>query len=66
VVAKSKLVATSSTKSVCSVVAGSKVKGLKAGICRLTVKITPPPTKEGAEAEDHDEEDHDHNQVIAG
>jgi len=45
VVAKSKLVATSSTKSVCSVVAGSKVKGLKAGICRLTVKITPPKTK---------------------
>jgi hypothetical protein len=45
VVAKSKLVATSSTKSVCSVVAGNKVKGLKAGICRLTVKITPPPTK---------------------
>ena len=45
VVAKSKLVATSSTKSVCSVVAGNKVKGLKAGICRLTVKITPPKTK---------------------
>ncbi|MBU6227613.1 MAG: hypothetical protein KGQ43_08500 [Acidobacteria bacterium] len=45
VVAKSKLVTTSSTKSVCSVVAGNKVKGLAAGICRLTVKITPPPTK---------------------
>ncbi|MFM8390225.1 MAG: hypothetical protein ACKOA5_13380, partial [Actinomycetota bacterium] len=45
VVAKSKLVTTSSTKTVCSVLPGNKVKGLKAGICKLTVKITPPPTK---------------------
>jgi hypothetical protein len=45
VVAKSKIAATSTTKSVCSVVAGTKVKGLKAGLCKLTVKITPPKTK---------------------
>lgn len=45
VVAKSKLVTTSTTKKVCSVLPGNKVKGLKAGICKLTVKITPPPTK---------------------
>jgi len=45
VVAKSKIAATSSTKSVCSVVAGTKVRGLKAGLCKLTVKITPPKTK---------------------
>jgi len=45
VVARSKIAATSSTKTVCSVIAGTKVKGLKAGICKLTVKITPPPTK---------------------
>jgi len=45
VVAKSKILATTSTKTVCVVVAGNKVKGLKAGICRLTVKITPPKTK---------------------
>ena len=44
VAAKSKIVATSSTKSVCSIVAGTKVKGLKAGLCKLTVKITPPKT----------------------
>ena len=45
VVARSKIVATTSTKTVCSVLSGTRVKGLKAGICRLTVKITPPPTK---------------------
>lgn len=45
VVAKSKIVATTSTKKVCSVVSGTKVKGLKAGVCKLTVKITPPKTK---------------------
>jgi hypothetical protein len=45
VVAKSKIAATSTTKSVCSVVAGTKVKGLKAGLCKLKVKITPPKTK---------------------
>ncbi len=45
VVARSKIAATSSTKTVCSVIAGTKVKGLKAGICKLTVKITPPKTK---------------------
>ncbi|MFM7745487.1 MAG: carboxypeptidase-like regulatory domain-containing protein [Actinomycetota bacterium] len=45
VVAKSKLVTTSTTKSVCSVLPGNKVQGLKAGICKLTVKITPPATK---------------------
>jgi hypothetical protein len=45
VVAKSKLVTTSTTKSVCSVLPGNKVKGLKAGICKLTVKITPPASK---------------------
>ncbi|MBU6241722.1 MAG: hypothetical protein KJS66_08015, partial [Acidobacteria bacterium] len=45
VVAKSKVVPTSTTKTVCAVLPGVKVKGLKSGICRLTVKITPPPTK---------------------
>lgn len=45
VVAKSKIVPTSTTKSICSVVPGVKVKGLKAGLCKLTVKITPPKTK---------------------
>jgi len=47
VVAKSKIVATVSTasKSVCSVSKTNVVKGLKAGKCSLTVKITPPATK---------------------
>jgi hypothetical protein len=45
VVAKSKLVPTSTTKTVCVVMPGVKVKGLKAGVCKLTVKITPPPSK---------------------
>jgi hypothetical protein len=45
VVAKSTIVATTSTKKVCSVVSKTKVKGLKAGVCKLTVKITPPKTK---------------------
>lgn len=45
VVARSKIVATSSTKTVCSVLSGTKVKGLKTGICKLSVKITPPATK---------------------
>ncbi|MFZ9696911.1 MAG: hypothetical protein ACO3C5_04670 [Ilumatobacteraceae bacterium] len=45
VVKRSKITATSSTKKVCSVVGGTKVKGLKKGVCKLTVKITPPKTK---------------------
>lgn len=45
VVAKSKVVPTSTTKTVCVVMPGVKVKGLKAGVCKLTVKITPPPSK---------------------
>jgi hypothetical protein len=45
VVAKSKVVTATTTKTVCSVLPGNKVKGLKAGVCRLTVKITPPKTK---------------------
>jgi len=47
VVAKSKIVATVSTasKKVCSVSKTNVVKGLKAGKCSLTVKITPPATK---------------------
>jgi hypothetical protein len=45
VVKRSKIAATSSTKKVCKVLSGTKVKGLKAGICKLTVKITPPKTK---------------------
>jgi hypothetical protein len=45
VVKRSKIAATSSTKKVCTVLSGTKVKGLKAGICKLTVKITPPKTK---------------------
>ena len=44
VVAKSTIVATSSTKTVCAIIAGNKVKGLTAGLCSLTVKITPPKT----------------------
>jgi hypothetical protein len=47
VVAKSKIVTTVSTasKKVCSVSKTNVVKGLKAGKCSLTVKITPPATK---------------------
>ncbi|MEY2967472.1 MAG: hypothetical protein RIQ64_99, partial [Actinomycetota bacterium] len=45
VVKRSKITATSRTKKVCSVVGGTKVKGLKKGVCKLTVKITPPKTK---------------------
>ena len=47
VVAKSKLVTTvsSASKKVCSVSKTNVVKGLKAGKCSLTVKITPPATK---------------------
>jgi len=47
VVAKSKIVATVSTasKKICSVSKTNVVKGLKAGKCSLTVKITPPATK---------------------
>ena len=47
VVAKSKIVTTVSkaSKKVCSVSKTNVVKGLKAGKCSLTVKITPPATK---------------------
>jgi hypothetical protein len=47
VVAKSKIVATVSTasKKICSLSKTNVVKGLKAGKCSLTVKITPPATK---------------------
>ena len=47
VVAKSKIVTTVSkaSKKVCSVSKKNVVKGLKAGKCRLTVKVTPPKTK---------------------
>ena len=47
VVAKSKIVVTVSTasKKICSVSKTNVVKGLKAGKCSLTVKITPPATK---------------------
>ena len=44
VVAKSTIAATSTTKTICVVVSGTKVKGVKAGLCKLTVKITPPKT----------------------
>ena len=47
VVAKSKIVTTVSaaSKKVCSVSKTNVVKGLKAGKCSLTVKVTPPATK---------------------
>jgi hypothetical protein len=47
VVAKSKIVTTVSTasKKICSVSKTNVVKGLKAGKCSLTVKVTPPATK---------------------
>ena len=47
VVAKSKIVVTLSaaSKKICSVSKTNVVKGLKAGKCSLTVKITPPATK---------------------
>ena len=47
VVAKSKIVTTVSkaSKKVCSVSKKNVVKGLKAGKCSLTVKVTPPATK---------------------
>ena len=47
VVAKSKIVTTLSaaSKKICSVSKTNVVKGLKAGKCSLTVKITPPATK---------------------
>jgi hypothetical protein len=47
VVAKSKIVTTvsSASKKVCSVSKTNVVKGVKAGKCSLTVKITPPATK---------------------
>ena len=47
VVAKSKIVTTvsSASKKVCSVSKTNVVKGLKAGKCSLTVKVTPPATK---------------------
>jgi hypothetical protein len=47
VVPKSKIVTTVSkaSKKVCSVSKKNVVKGLKAGKCSLTVKITPPATK---------------------
>jgi len=47
VVAKSKIVATVSTasKKICSLSKTNVVKGIKAGKCSLTVKITPPATK---------------------
>ena len=48
VVAKSKIVTTvsSASKKVCSVSKTNVVKGLKAGKCSLTVKVTPPATKQ--------------------
>ena len=47
VVAKSKIVVTLSaaSKKICSVSKTNVVKGLKAGKCSLTVKVTPPATK---------------------
>ena len=47
VVLKSKIVTTVSaaSKKICSVSSSGVVKGLKAGKCSLTVKITPPATK---------------------
>ena len=47
VVPKSKIVTTVSkaSKKVCSVSKKNVVKGLKAGKCSLTVKVTPPATK---------------------
>jgi len=47
VVLKSKIVTTVSpaSKKICSVSSSGVVKGLKAGTCSLTVKITPPATK---------------------
>ena len=48
VVLKSKIVTTVSpaSKKICSVSSSGVVKGLKAGKCSLTVKITPPVTKQ--------------------
>jgi hypothetical protein len=47
IVLKSKIVTTVSpaSKKICSVSSSGVVKGLKAGKCSLTVKITPPATK---------------------
>lgn len=47
VVAKSKIVTkvSKASKKVCSVSKTNVVKGLKAGKCSLTVKVTPPATK---------------------
>ena len=47
VVAKSKIVTivSAASKKVCSVSKTNVVKGLKAGKCSLTVKVTPPATK---------------------
>lgn len=45
VVKKSKISAKTSTAKVCKVVSATKVKALKKGTCKLTVKITPPKTK---------------------
>jgi len=47
VVLKSKIMTTVSatSKKICSVSSSGVVKGLKAGKCSLTVKITPPATK---------------------
>ena len=47
IVLKSKIVTTVSpaSKKICSVSSSGVVKGLKAGKCLLTVKITPPATK---------------------
>lgn len=47
VVSKSKIVVTQSaaSKKICSVSKTNVVKGLKAGKCSLTVKVTPPATK---------------------
>jgi len=48
VVLKSKIVTTVSaaSKKICSLSSSGMVKGLKPGKCSLTVKITPPDTKQ--------------------